>query len=155
MGVPIEIDLQDGDGMIVSVAEADSDVWAGISAQAQQLVANKPGGFGLIVNDRVFNKPERTLDSVGAVQNWLASQSNVGGARRPVTGPSTTAQSAAPTPDAPVAEAPTGTPTMPVPLPLAGAVTGALLGVAVAGIVGAVVGGVAGWWAGRKIAASL
>ena len=72
----LEIDLQDGDGVIVSVAQADPNVWANLASQATQLASN--AGFGLIVYDRVFNSPERTLDSIGAVQNWLASQSNVG-----------------------------------------------------------------------------
>lgn len=144
MGTPIEIDLQDADGVIVSIAQADPDVWAGIAAQVAQLVAATPGNYAIITGP-LFNKPERTLDSVAAVQNWLASQSNVGGARRrTVTAPQAV----------PAAAATSGAPSMPVPLPLAGAVTGALLGVAVAGIVGAVVGGVAGWWAG-KIAAQV
>lgn len=132
MGTMIEIDLQDGDGMIVSVAQADSDVWAGLAAQAQQLVANKPGGFGLIVNDRVFNPPERTLDSIGAVQNWLAAQSNVGGARKVVAAAA------------------------PVPLTTSGpglvaAIAGAAIGGAVAGVLGAIVGGIGGWWLGNRI----
>ena len=51
-------------------------MWVNLASQATQLASN--AGFGLIVYDRVFNSPERTLDSIGAVQNWLASQSNVG-----------------------------------------------------------------------------
>jgi hypothetical protein len=76
----LEIDLQDSDGVIVSVAQADPTVWAGISAQANQLAAN--AGFSLIVG-QLFNSPERTLDSIGAVQNWLATQSNVGTVQKP------------------------------------------------------------------------
>jgi hypothetical protein len=78
----IEIDLQDTDGMIVSVAQADPAVWAGIAAQCTALAAQN----GLsILTGQLFNPPERTIDSFGAFQNWMATQSNVGAVRAPAT----------------------------------------------------------------------
>ena len=76
----IEIDLIPNVGpdanSIVSIAQADPDVWTGIAAQANQLASNT--GYD-IQTGPLYNSPERTLASVADVQGWLAAQ-NVGGA---------------------------------------------------------------------------
>ena len=76
----IEIDLIPNVGpdanSIVSIAQADPDVWTGIAAQANQLASN--AGYD-IQTGPLYNSPERTLASVADVQGWLAAQ-NVGGA---------------------------------------------------------------------------
>lgn len=70
----IELDLIDGDGVIVSVAQTDDGVWAQIAGQAQQAASQK--GF-VIVSGPVYNQAERTISNLGSIQNWLAAQ-NVG-----------------------------------------------------------------------------
>jgi hypothetical protein len=70
----IEIDLLDSNGVIVSSSQADPDVWTGLAAQANQLAAN--AGFDIETGPLV-NSPERTLGTIGDVQNWLATQ-NIG-----------------------------------------------------------------------------
>lgn len=75
----IEVDLVPNGGpsadVIVSIAQADPDVWVNLAAQANAIAAQQ--GF-TIVTGPLYNSPERTLASIVDVQNWLASQSNVG-----------------------------------------------------------------------------
>jgi hypothetical protein len=67
----IEVDLIDESGpTIVSVAQADADLWVSIAAQANQDAANV--GFSFDTGP-LFNKPERTITSLVDVHNWLAS----------------------------------------------------------------------------------
>ena len=142
MGTPLEADLEDQDGAIVSVAQVDSDVWAAISAQANALATQ--AGF-TIDTGPLYNKPERNLTAIGDVQSWLAAQSNVGAVRRPVTAPV-----AAPPPAATTTVAPPPS----LPYALAGTAVGGLAGFLAAGPIGLLVGHVVGWLAGLKIAKS-
>jgi hypothetical protein len=90
---PIEIDLIPTSGsqanVIVSIAQADPDVWTGLAAQANQLAAQ--AGFD-IQTGPLYNSPERTLATIADVQNWLASQSNVGATLAPPSTSSTTSR---------------------------------------------------------------
>jgi hypothetical protein len=85
----VEVDLIPNAGpsanVIVSIAQADPDVWVNLAAQANAMAAQQ--GF-TIVTGPLYNSPERTLSSIADVQNWLASQSNVA-ATRPTTSSAT------------------------------------------------------------------
>jgi hypothetical protein len=72
----LEIDLwNNADNVVVSIAQADPNVWAAIATQCTALATQQ--GFG-ITTGPLYNSPERLIDSVGAFQNWMATQSNVG-----------------------------------------------------------------------------
>lgn len=60
------------DPTILSIAQADDAVWASISAQAQQLAT--AAGFYIQAMPPTGASYERTIDSIGAVQDWLATQ---------------------------------------------------------------------------------
>lgn len=81
---PIEVDLYDDQGVIVSIASANPDVWVTLAAQANALAASKGYSIG---TGPLYNSPERALASIGDVQNWLSDQ-NVGGASGRGSGPS-------------------------------------------------------------------
>jgi hypothetical protein len=72
----IELDMQDSDGVIVSVAQADDAAWAQIATQAQ--AAAVAAGYTLTDVGPLVNSPERTITNLGSVQAWIATLDNVG-----------------------------------------------------------------------------
>ena len=85
----VEVDLIPNAGpqanVIVSIAQADPDVWINLAAQANALAAQ--AGYDIQTGE-LYNSPERTLTSIADVQAWLAAQSNVG-VTRPTTSSTT------------------------------------------------------------------
>ncbi len=82
---PIEVDLLNSDGVIVSIAAVDPNYWASSSASATSYVQQRGFDFFVPGGPPATGTAERSVASLADVQNWLAAQ-DVGVVRRPSAG---------------------------------------------------------------------